>query len=176
MGKIDKDGYDRKREWAAKKMAAQREIETLTEEQHEALAEVCRIRHTFHCEMYDYFDGEAPTEGWEIFEKINDLLSDAGLKTIDFTDYDMLPCVNDYYYVISDEERDGWEAKADKFNSKRQGGLMHNGLSLWKEESGEYDTFCDGIEELHNQIENYLYAIDREHGTSYAPSGATRIF
>lgn len=175
MGKISENGYARKREWAAKKMSAQRSITTLTAKQHEALEELCRIRHDFHCEMYDYFNSEAPTEGWEIFEKINDLLSDAGLKTIDFTDYDMLPCVNDYYYVISDEERYGWEAKADKFNSKRQGGLMHTGFSLWKEESGEYARFCDGVEKLHNQIENYLYKIDREHGTSYAPTGATRL-
>lgn len=174
MGKIDNDGYARKREWAAKKMSAQRAITTLTAKQHEALEEVCRIRHDFHCEMYDYFTMEAP-EGWEIFERINDSLYDAGLETIDFIDYDELPCAEDYFSVVPTKEKEDWEAKADRFNSKKQGGLMHTGFSLWKEESGEYARFCDGVEMLHNQIENYLYKIDREHGTSYAPTGATRL-
>ena len=48
MGIISKEGYRGKREWAAKRMEQNKKIETLTEEQHNLLAELCTFRHDLH--------------------------------------------------------------------------------------------------------------------------------
>jgi len=156
MACLTKKAYEHKREWAARKHEEQKAITTLTEEQHDALAEVCSLRHWFHCNMRDLFYSESADyrelcalfpDGSGDDGRINEILKDAGLEPVRFsvTSHD-----------IPDDsiwELDGYESLDDAFNAA-----------------------MDMAEQLNSDIEAYLTAIDKRHGTSYAPSGATRIY
>ena len=58
MAYLDKDAYIAKRELAARRMAENAEIETLTPEQHEALEYLCTVRHNIHCNQDDLFKSQ----------------------------------------------------------------------------------------------------------------------
>ena len=165
MGYVDKDGYDRKREYAARRNAKNAEIESLTEEQHEALAEVCRIRHELHthqksifncgsseyCEMWDYMDDDCDMS-------INATLKNAGLAPISLP-IDPIEAPNDSdWFTIMDEDDRAQYADYDE----------------WYAET--FDKLCYSLNEVNNAIEAYLRNIDNEHGTNYCPTGATRIY
>ena len=51
MAQLNKDAYYGKMIYAGKKMAKNKEIETLTEEQHDALSQMCSARHELHTHM-----------------------------------------------------------------------------------------------------------------------------
>lgn len=155
MGYLSKEAYDRKREWAARKHERQKAITSLTEEQHDALAEICGIRHELHTHqealfytgsadhsrLWDNFPNEA-SEGY-----INELLESVGLETIHFP-VTQIDFPDDYTW--DEDGFDSWEAA--------------------------YEKAMDMAEQLNDAIEAYLSNIDAQHGTEYAPSGATRIY
>lgn len=62
MGIVTKEGYERKREWAANRMAENRELTTLSEEQHDALEEAD--------EQGLGYDEEGDKKRNEIFENV----------------------------------------------------------------------------------------------------------
>lgn len=182
MNEAMKREMERRNESAAWHHARMKEeCQTLTEEQHDVLSWLCEIRHDLHSEdrekIWDnnssvldpFFNGCSACE-------VNGHLEEVGLKPIDIdSDFFMdLPNSTDYEYMLSDEEREEWESKAEKFNEKHPDSMFHSGLSLWKEESGEYIKFCDMLEDLNKSIEDYLRKIDEVHHTQYAPSGKYR--
>lgn len=155
------------------------EIDTLTEEQHNALAWLCRVRHELHCSWESVFEGDSDTI--TPFDnslgecEINQVLDDAGLKKIDFNfNFDDMPTENDYYNLLTDEEQEEYEQIAEEYNASHSG-MQHTGCSVWKEESGEYDIFVKQMGNLNSKIEEYLRNIDKEHNTNYCPSGITRL-
>lgn len=103
-------------------------------------------------------------------------LKEAGLPELKLLiSYDM-PGEEDYYGLLSDEEREEWERKADKFNDENPKAFFpHEGYTLWREESWEYRTFYDICEKQNDIIEKYLREIDEKYGTDYCPTGIARF-
>jgi len=150
MGILSKEAYEGKREWAARKQARiAEECTALTPEQHEALAWLCERRHFFHCNMEDLFISES-VEGQECFKlvdhQINDCLTEVGLPAIEFG-----------VSALDFTDDSSWE---------------YDGYASYEEAEEECMELAH---ELHSKMEGYLADIDREYGTEYAPTGATRI-
>lgn len=181
MNKAMKREMERREEAAGRHHARMKEeCQTLTEDQHDALSWLCGIRHDLHSEDRDriWYNNSSVLDPFDngCSSEVNGHLEEVGLKPIDIdSDFFMnLPNSTDYEYMISDEEREEWESKAEKFNEENPKLPCHSGSSLWKEESGEYIIFCDMLEDLNNKIEDYLREIDEVHHTQYAPSGKYR--
>ena len=160
MAQLDKNAYYGKMIYAGKKMSANKEIETLTEEQHDALSQMCRARHELHTNM------DRITKGSQVWlasiVDANYALEKSGLTPIsliptdksDFINIDSIRELEDLGEAPSRDDEDEWQEWYD----------------------AEYSRIYDELAELNRKIEKYLEQIDIEHGTYYAPSGASRIF
>lgn len=156
MAYLTKNAYECKREWAAKRMAENAEVETLTTEQHGVLEWLCTVRHNVHCNQGDFFNDEAPnnSEYWNYIDSadgcgiIRDRLKAAGLPVL------------------------RWSFSVDDYMTD---GICYE-LGYTEEEREEEREKCfEMAEKFNSDIENYLTQIDKKHGTSYCPSGATRV-
>ena len=159
MGALSKEAYERKREWAARRMAKSAENESLTEEQHEVLAWLCRFRHQWHTSMETLFNTESAEYSslWTEYEQLNEKLSEAGLERIEgLPDAADFATSDDFYNVGYDVE--------------------YEDLSDWIENGEDYSNFCKMHEKVNNDIEHYLQQIDKKYGTEYCPSGSTRLY
>lgn len=174
-----KQMYEAKREWAAKRMKENAEIETLTEEQHEVLEWLCTIRHELHTSKDSVWNNNS--DALKPFDnscgdyEVNQRLKRVGLKPIELQfDYISCPTVSDFD-CLSRDEQDEWQEKADRYNNEHPNSMGHSSISLWQEESWEYRDFLEDIERINDNIEKYLKEIDEMHGTNYCPSGYTRL-
>lgn len=154
--------YEAKRRYVEKIMRENAEIETLTEEQHNALQKLASIRHKIHTSwesLWNYESGDYDTLWGYIDYGINEMLVEANLPTIDFN-YESgdIPTEADYL-DLTEEEREEYG----------------NDSWTWREESGAFDEFTDFLNEVNNKIEDYLMKVDKEHGTHYAPTGFERL-
>ena len=158
---LSKDIYDKKREWAAKRMEQNTEKGSekgLTEEQAEVLADLCTFRHEFHTHMNSLVMDN--TSSFQELIRLNIRLVDSGLPSIpgvpkDTTDYIDIDDMNVVYELEKPPEDRDDRRKWIKDNTER----------ILKE-----------LGKLHSDIESYLATIDEKYETSYCPSGATRIY
>jgi hypothetical protein len=152
MSILNKDQYQRRAENSAKRMEIQKQISSLTEEQHDAIAKVCSMRHDLHSNLDALLISESVNfstfNSWlcgDNDESFNMLLKNVGID-------------NDLSWSPEDLPADD---------------------SMWSEFYSDYDEFYEEEYEIasniHLQIENFLRKIDAEHGTSYAPTGFQRI-
>lgn len=161
MAQLDKNAYYRKMIYAGKKMAANKEIQTLTEEQHDALSQMCSARHELHTNMDRITKGSEQDYLGSIIEA-NGALGKSGLPiidgiptdTTDYIDIDSIRELEDLGEAPSRDDEDEWQEWYD----------------------AEYHRIYDELSKLNKKIEKYLEQIDAEHGTHYAPTGASRIF
>jgi len=161
MAKLDKNAYYGKMIYAGKKMAENKEIETLTEEQHDALSQMCSARHELHTNMDRTTKGSESDYLGRIIEA-NRALEESALlpiggiptDTADYIDIDSIRELEDLGEAPSRDDEDEWQEWYD----------------------AEYSRIYDELSELNEKIEKYLEQIDAEHGTHYAPTGASRIF
>ena len=130
------------------------EIETLTEEQHDTLAQLANLRHRLHVNTENLFNIEAPghEQLWHEYALINETLTACNLPTIDLPDY-IEDFVTSFDYDIDDE------------------GLSYS--EWWKK---YLEKFYDDMEEVNDKIEAYLRAIDEKNSTKYAPTGVARLY
>lgn len=179
MAFLSKADYERRERAAERRMARNAEINTLTQEQHEALAELCYIRHNFHSNDAGdklFKTGSAEfDEYWDLIGEINtskywidSMLVDAGLPKLgficDFCDYTNDQDFNDIEIV------------------DRNGKVYPVGVDIMTEEELYYDKYEAARAELYelaekwnSAVECYLTKIDEEHGTDYAPHGCQRL-
>lgn len=163
MAYFSKEIYEQKNEYAAKRMEENAKIKTLTEDQHKALAMLCKIRHFVHStERMSLFNSES-NDALQMTKYLmriydGDLLEVVGLPCLNTIDFMCLPESQDWYDLLTEEER-------KEFDGDYQ---------IWLEQGDEYYDFCDMIEEFNRDIENYLRAIDEIHGTKYCPTGMSR--
>jgi hypothetical protein len=155
-----KDVYDRKREYAAKKMDQQRKVGNLTEEQHDALEYLCKARHDLHSNMDSIVKFDEYGYKQNII-KANVKLYESELKPMGFVGYDLSGYVD-----------------IDDINLLKQ---IENVPDIDSEEyqdwyDGEYYRIYGELEELNKKIENYLSEIDEKYGTNYCPTGLSRKF
>lgn len=159
--------FEAKERYVENLMADNAEVDTLTEEQHEVLRELCRLRHEIHINHESIFHNN--DNG--LTGRFNEFSEENNLPFI--IDYDELVTDIDYDILTQDEQSD-YEERANEFNiNKPVSALSHSGFSLWCEE--HFNECSDYLEELNNQIETYLAKIDKEHGTHYCPSGFARL-
>lgn len=147
MAKLSKEQYSRRNENAAIRMSENKEVSTLTEKQHEVLAELCSFRHELHCNQEDLFASNGANFAifWNFLrEEIYNKLSDANLPKISFPNSDEISTDYDY----SDFGLSYEEAMEDVINY---------------------------ASEVNNRIEKYLKEIDNNFATNYCPTGALRL-
>lgn len=161
MAILDKNAYFGKMIYAAEKMAENREIATLTEEQHDALSQMCSARHELHTNMDRITKGTEKDYLGAIIEA-NGTLEESALPpiegiptdTADYIDIDSIRELEDLGEAPSRDDEDEWQEWYD----------------------AEYSRIYDELAALNSKIEKYLERIDAEHGTHYAPTGKSRIF
>ena len=150
MAKLDKDVYDGKREWAAKRMSQNAENENLTPEQHEYLEDLCTFRHELHTNWDEAFNPES-----SLYRYFSDQLGEWSEMTERCTLYldgKRLFGKAPFYlcdYPNSDDLDDDPDA---------------------------YDEACEIFQDINDQIERFLYNIDKTYGTNYCPSGVSRFY
>lgn len=150
MGLLDKEAYERKREWAAKRMTENSLIDSLAPEQHEVLSWLCSVRHDVHCnqEAFWYSEYSGHSEYWDY---INYIINDK-LKSVN------LPCIE-------------WSFSPDDYMTDS---ICYE-LGYDDDEIEEEMKNCFNMSNIfNNDIEHFLLKFDKEHGTNYCPSGFTR--
>ena len=183
MSYLKKEQYEARANNAAQNMADNKDIDTLTEEQHDALAQVCSIRHVLHGNNQKavFFSNYANHSDWYTYLDnsfsgeqgvINTLLQEAGLPIIEGLQLsEDLPSDNDSEFLSIEE-------MADTCNFDNEDNLEDEDYEEAVIEAyTSYGTQkCYQAAELINDlIEQYLKNIDQEHGTSYCPTGALRV-
>lgn len=161
MAYLNKDAYQGKKEWAAKRNAQNAEIESLTDEQHEYLEELCEFRHflhthwdeAFHCESFDY---DRITDEASVYGS-NPLIS-SGRELFGVAPFIARDLVSDddAFTVAEEDELEGEDR--DELYSEY------------------YNANCRLLSAINEEIESFLRKVDQEHGTQYCPTGATRIY
>lgn len=164
MAYYSKEVYERKQRYAERKMRQNAEVESLTEEQHDALAALCTFRHEFHSMKVSHFvNSEAPDN--DLLEMIDDAygepeinvaLEEVGLEPISFPSSVDLPTDVDWFECMTKEEKAEYKDFSDFCNSCA-------------------DRWSEYKEEVNTLIEQYLKKIDQEHGTQYSPTGIGRF-
>lgn len=167
MSMLDKDAYERKEAWAARRMAENAEIETLTEEQHDYLSSLCSFRHNLHTNKDSIINensGEYEYYASEINEYYED--EDSTFRAEGFRLFGEYPFMRKDYLCLEEiYEEAGEECDRDE---------DEDGYRRLVEEK-EMESM-DTIEKINNDIERFLAKIDKQHGTDYCPTGATRLF
>lgn len=174
------DKWEAKQRYVERKNSENEKIKTLTPEQHDVIQELCAKRHEFHCSFEEMWNGNNAEILYAFTDcngyNMSHMLKEAGLPELELVISCEIPCIEDYYTLLSNEEKEEWEKKADKFNEENPKTFFpHDGYTLWKEESGEYDTFFKICEKQNDIIEKYLREIDEKHGTDYCPTGIARF-
>ena len=149
MAYLTKEQYSRRNENAANRMAKNAENTALTEEQHEAISNLCTARHKLHSNMR-----HAIIEDYNGLKKAivnaNVAIYECGLTPMSFIGTDR----SDYIDIDSLNE-----------------------IEYTKEEyDSEYERISNELEKLNSKIEDYLSEIDSKYSTNYAPTGAQRMF
>ena len=133
----------------------------MPEEWEDGLLALTSLRHKLHStDRRDLFNCECSDNLFDIVNQIDQALSESKMPEIKYSiDVIELPDDEVYFYVLSDEERDSYEDYSD-----------------WLENSGAFEEFCEGVETINKDIERYLKEIDQKYGTSFEPTGSTRIY
>lgn len=164
MAYLKKEQYDRRSANAALHMEEQKNIETLTEEQHELLALICAMRHELHCispEKFYYTEGAG-------YEELTDMVTDFCGDEKNFKNLIKEVEIEYDTTIIEDIMTDFENGGGDRDDE-------------WGQEvNEEYRNNCiEGygklISKMNTAIEEYLRYIDSEYGTEYCPTGALRI-
>lgn len=165
MGYLSKEAYERKNEYAARRMHNNAQIDSLTEEQHEFLAELCEFRHELHCNQNALFLSECADYNryWNYISELSNKASAVGLQFNGYDEDTGIELVSDSYYDY-DISEDDYESEDDYVEAKEE---AYNDAQI------EVLKFA---QKLNFDIEKFLAKIDAEHGTDYCPAGATRIY
>lgn len=158
MAYLSKEQYERRNENAWERMAENAENKALSEEQHEALAFMCQIRHEIHClDVESLFNSESSD-----FDK---------WKYVDTCNFDNEICLK-----IKESKLPKWNWFCDSSTVDSDSTVYE----CYPEEEREKtrETAIEEIssikEKFNSSCEEYLRMIDNKYGTSYCPTGALR--
>lgn len=159
---MEKEEYERRNRNAAARMAANKEIaQCLSEEQCDALEEICAIRHRIHVAgASELFNTESPEA--ELMEELEGQGIVASLKKL-FSEASVIEDVR--LWDIPDDS-DWFEELVDKED--------YDDYEDYRNQSLSY--IADVLNRWNNQIEKFLGLIDAKYGTSYHPTGFQRLF
>ena len=166
MAKLSKDIYDKKANWASERMERNKEIKSLTVNQHDALSTIASKRHNLHVSS-----GGNPSrydsEGYYNF--FGSTFLDGKGKLIEIIEENNLPKFKPYLIIDEFTYLGG-----DEWNDDEIDGYDEN-LDLGSEDyDKKYDAYLNiilnNIELLDQSVRDYLAYIDYLYGTNYAPS------
>jgi len=151
MAKISKDGYERKAEYAARRMEANAENKNLTPAQHAALRDLAAARHQLHCGIDRLIKSAETGIDDTIIEAIGKI-NKSGLPNLKLPhqlgpDAFDIDCFQDPLFDVPED--------ADEY-------------------AGEYERIHEQWSAVHSAIDNYLRKTDSENKTFYAPTGMSR--
>lgn len=164
MAYFSKDVYEKKTEWAIIHNKEQSEIgltNGMTEEQVEAMEQLCKDRHYLHTHASDLFISESADhdpivrmldEEYESESNIAHYLTAAGFDnnlkfdTINLDDDSTFYLDNDFE---NDDERE--EARIEALENS-----------------------ADFMENVNDKIEKFMRSVDEKYGTHYCPTGIAR--
>ncbi|MFA6569919.1 MAG: hypothetical protein WCT77_01645 [Bacteroidota bacterium] len=155
-GKVDI--YEGKRRYADKKMQENKNIGTLTEEQHDAISSLCSVRHDLHSSQDSVIRSDSDGKKKKLI-KVNIELQESGLNPMSFVPTE----TSDYIDIDSIDELYEMEEVPEDEKEKQD----------WYDDN--YYRISNELENLNTKIENYLGEIDEKYGTSYNPTGLSRI-
>ncbi len=165
---LSKEAWEAKERYVQRRNAQNAQITTLTEEQHDLLAEVASIRHNIHSSIDNTFSVEAmDNSDISKLDDINERLEAVGLPPINLPDTSFFVTSDDYDYVLTADDRAEYEELAAENG-------FESGFHYWMENSA-YNEYYDQMSDLNSVMEQYLKDIDAEHGTQYAPTGWARF-
>lgn len=169
MSYLNRDQYEARARSAANRMYENSQIQTLTTDQHIALATVCSIRHEMHSNNQSsmYYTEHGKYRSWiELSNTINKLLTDAGLEKISGLEIsEDQPSDQDTYMYDNDQLAELCDYDGDMSDEDSIRDAYHAyGIAMAHQRS----------ESINTTIESYLRDIDDKHGTSYCPTGALR--
>ena len=165
MAYLNKYQYDKRQRAAQERNARNADkamLQGMTEEQADAVQELCGFRHEFHCniekiaENYDYCS-------WYLakLEDLDDKLAELGLPTIehkDWEDYDNMDICTSLPDIYDMPDRDENE-------------------KVWLDWYNEQmSRIIDDLSALNDAIEEVLSEIDTKYQTNFAPTGAQRLY
>lgn len=165
MAYLNKEAYARKKEYAVAKMERNVKITSLSEEQHDALRELCSFRHNLHCNWEDVFYSESLNAAeiereisiWSDYEDHDDntircrIYNLFGIYPFNRKDYATEDAI-----APEDDNTEDYMYSADE-----------------REAAIEQAYRC--FNEINTEIESFLRGIDEQNGTEYCPSGFSRI-
>lgn len=169
MAYLDKDAYERREAYAHRRFRENAEIaeEQLTEEQIELLDKLTSFRHELHTSHEELFRSQGTHNLEEqivdIFitdETLNERINEAfGKRAFQYVrDYieKAVDIYDDYEYEEANEEE-----KDEVY------------LRLYSE---LYHSTSRSLERINDEIEAFLREIDKKCGTTFCPTGRTRIY
>lgn len=165
MAYLNKEQYDKRQRAAQERNARNADkamLQGMTEEQADAVQELCGFRHEFHCNVEKIAKSdEYSYRYFAKLEEINGNLADLGLPTFkhkDWEDYDNIEiCTSlpeDYDMPDRDENEKAWLD--------------------WYDE--QMSRIIDDLNDLNDAIEEVLSEIDTKYHTNFAPTGAQRLY
>ena len=163
MGYLSKEDYERRADNAVLRQKRELEDANLTDEQKDAIREICSLRHELHsCDRESIFNSESSDydELYDIPDRINELIEENDLNKFGTVAVlgEELPADYDWHHILSDEEKE--EEYNDNFDNYRDYGV---------------DIICERVEYVNQTIEDFLKKIDVEYNISIAPTGAHRV-
>lgn len=164
MAYYSKDVYDKKQMWAERRMTENAENNNLTEEQHDCLARLCAFRHKLHTNQGSAFNTESSL--YDEFSKEISCYEEDGITEEAEQLFGCKPFNRIDYYTEQDIEDELEECEDDEEREQQ-----------YKKLFDEYFfEAAEKFEQVNNQIENFLCKVDKQYGTNYCPTGASRIF
>jgi hypothetical protein len=146
--------FEGKEKYAARKMLSNREIKTLTQNEHEILDKLCEMRHQLHISSGSMWNSES-SESDTIKRYFRDLLIEIdGMELV--INIDDIETDIDFYFEVEEEEID---SDSEEYEELRRDSL---------------ERHLEQINYLNTQIEEFLKKIDDVHGTQYRPTGGSR--
>ena len=134
--------------------------ESLTDDEHIALAQLCEMRHKLHCgNAYSSESGRSLRDALTDYSiVIGELSLDIDISEIE-TSLDL-----DFDF---EEAREELDEEADDYDDEKD--LLYDRMA-----SDSSYRHSNQVATINNKIEDFLRKIDNIHGTNYCPSGYAR--
>jgi len=168
--------FEAKQRYADNRNKENAKIKTLTEEQHSALSDLARVRHEFHSSI------DTMVKNGDVFGKnetnliiANIELQKSGLKKIPF-----IPIVDegDIGYTSIDDNitpLDVLIETGEGLDGEDMPNEEENEVAYREWYEDNYHKIYEALDVWNGKIETYLKNIDKDHGTTYAPTGHARL-
>jgi hypothetical protein len=180
MGYLTEEQYEARANYAAQRMEENKNNKKLDEDTHDVLAEICSLRHEFHCmdgntgfytEISDYDNymsciSEESYRGVSFQQlikklKIKKSIKNEAIKNLNKQEDKLMMLDNDTDNEYCEEDFKTFEEYEEAVDEWRYNTCME---------------YCRISEEVNTIIEKMLKEIDIIYGTDYCPGGHTRIY